>query len=110
VTKRKSARAPQSTSLQLAAQLSIAQAADLHRELQRRMADGEALIIDGARVQQIDTAILQLLVSAWRTCLQRGLACSWQGVSENLRLSAVLVGVADLLNFPGAPDTARSGA
>jgi anti-anti-sigma regulatory factor len=100
VTKKKSVRAPQSAQLQLAARLSIAQAAELHRELKQRLAGGSPLIIDGTRVDEIDTAILQLLVSTWRVCMQQGVACSWQGVSEHLRRSAALIGVADVLNFP----------
>jgi anti-anti-sigma regulatory factor len=110
VTKKKSGRAPQSAQLQLAAQLSIAQAADLHREFKQRVAGGGPLIIDGTRVEQIDTAILQLLVSTWRACLQQGVACSWQGASEALRGSAVLIGVADLLNFPATTGAAQSVA
>jgi anti-anti-sigma regulatory factor len=99
VKKKKPARAAQSAPVELAAQLTIAQSADLHREFKQRVAGSSVLILDGSRVEQIDTAILQLLVATWRACLQRGVACSWQGASENLRRSAVLIGVADLLNF-----------
>jgi anti-anti-sigma regulatory factor len=99
VKKKKAASASQSGPLELAAQLTIAQAADLHRELKHRVAQSRVLIVDGSRVEQVDTAVLQLLVAAWRACLQRGVACSWQGASETLRRSAVLIGVADLLNF-----------
>jgi anti-anti-sigma regulatory factor len=85
--------------LQLAPNLSIADAANLHRELTERVSGGVPLVIDGSRVEQIDTAILQLLVSCWRTCTQRGVACGWQAASENLRRSALLIGVADLLQL-----------
>jgi len=86
--------------VQLGAQLTIAEAADLHRTLLARLAKGDPLILDGAQVEEIDTAILQLLVSLWRTSGERGIACTWQGASAALRQTATLVGVAEVLNFP----------
>jgi anti-anti-sigma regulatory factor len=102
VKKKKAAPAASLNKLELAPQLTIADAADLHREFKERAAGGMPFIIDGAKVEQIDTAILQLLVGAWRSCAQRGVECSWQGASQNLRRAALLIGVADHLNLNGA--------
>jgi anti-anti-sigma regulatory factor len=102
VKKKKSPSAEPSKPFELAPHLSVAQAADLHRDLKARVADGNGLILDGGRVEQIDTAVLQLLASTWQTCLRQGTPCSWQAVSENLRLSATLIGVGDALHLPHA--------
>jgi len=84
----------------LDAELNIAQAADLHRTLLARLAKGGPVSVDGARVEQIDTAMLQLLASLWRTCGERGIACTWKGASAALRRTAALVGLTEVLNFP----------
>ena len=85
--------------IELDTRLTIVQAADLHRTLLARLADGRHIVVDGTRVEEIDTAILQLLASLWRTCLTRGIACTWHGASDALRQTATLVGVAEMLQF-----------
>ena len=85
--------------IELAAELTIAHAAELRRTLKERLGAG-ALIIDASRVKQVDTSILQLLVSASRACTQRGVSCSWTGVSDTMRRCASLIGVAEFLHFP----------
>lgn len=89
--------------IELEARMTIAQAADLHRMLLAPIARGEGMVVDGTRVEEVDTAILQLLASLWRTCLERGIACSWHGASDALRQTAALVGLAELLQLPGGP-------
>jgi phospholipid transport system transporter-binding protein len=98
----KSKRAAQPARIELGVRLTIVQAVDLHRTLLARLADGRAITVDGSRVEEIDTAILQVLTSLWRTCLTRGILCSWHGASEKLRQAAALVGVAEMLQFPDA--------
>lgn len=90
----------QAGSVDLDARLNIAQAADLHRTLLARLAKGGPLVVDGARVEEIDTAMLQLLASLWRTSRERGIDCTWKGASGALRQTAALIGVAEVLNFP----------
>jgi anti-anti-sigma regulatory factor len=91
-------RAPQPEPLQLESRLTIVQAAGLHRTLVARLADGP-IALDGTRVEEIDTAILQLLASLWRTARERGTPCTWRGTSEVLRRTAILIGVAEALHF-----------
>jgi anti-anti-sigma regulatory factor len=91
--------ATQPARIELDTRLTIVQAADLHRTLLARLADGRQIVVDGTRVEEIDTAILQLLASLWRTCLARGIACTWHGASDALRQTASLVGVAEMLQF-----------
>ena len=100
MSERTSARATRGEAIELAAELSIAQAVELQRALKDRLSAGSALVIDGRRVMQIDTAILQLLVSARRGCVERGITLSWNGVSEPLRRYAALIGLAEHLDFP----------
>jgi anti-anti-sigma regulatory factor len=85
--------------IELATELTVAHATELQRTLKERLATG-ALIIDASRVTQVDTSILQLLVSASRACTQRGVAYSWTGVSDSMRRCASLIGVAEFLHFP----------
>jgi anti-sigma B factor antagonist len=86
--------------IQLDARMSIVHAAGLHARLLAHLAEGAQLEVDGSQVEEIDTAILQLLTSLWRTGQERGIACSWFGVSAALRHTACLVGVAPMLRFP----------
>jgi anti-anti-sigma regulatory factor len=95
-----SAPAAQPAIIELEARMTIVQAAVLHRTLSGRLAQAEPVIVDGSRVEEIDTAILQLLTSLWRSSIERGIACTWQGASETLRRSAALIGVDEILRFP----------
>jgi ABC-type transporter Mla MlaB component len=60
-----------------------------------------AVEVDGTRIEEVDTAILQLLVSFWRTRQEQEMPCSWSGVSEALRRAATLLGLTESLHFPG---------
>lgn len=82
--------------------VTIVHAAALHRTLSEHLASGQPLRVDGSRVEEIDTAILQLLASLWRSSAERGSACTWAGVSEPLRRAAALIDLAELLHFPAA--------
>jgi anti-anti-sigma regulatory factor len=109
----KATRAKQTASVELGVRMTIVQAAGLHRTLSASVARGETVVVDGTRVEEIDTAILQLLASLWRTCLARGIGCTWQGASGALRQTATLVGVAEMLHLPGgepARDRAHAAA
>ena len=95
--------------VELASRMTIVQAADLHRALLARLAGGESIVVDGTRVEEIDTAILQLLASLWRTARERGTACTWHGASEILRQTASLIGVAEVLHFPNGESAKGRG-
>jgi anti-anti-sigma regulatory factor len=107
MTKKKSARVAQPPHIQLDARLTIVQAADLHRTLVARVASGGPVTVDGSRVEEIDTSILQLLTSLWRTSLERGISCTWHGVSDVLRQRAALIGVTEMLHFPDGESARR---
>jgi len=86
--------------IELEAKVTIVQAAVLHRMLAERLAQRQPIIVNGRQVEEIDTAILQLLTNLWETCRQRGIQCSWDGVSQALRRTAVLIGVDHYLGLP----------
>jgi ABC-type transporter Mla MlaB component len=62
--------------------------------------DAPALHIDGARVERVDTAALQLLVVFRREAAARGKTSAWQGVSAVMRDAAALLGLAQVLELP----------
>jgi anti-anti-sigma regulatory factor len=97
--RRKSAHASKAQTLTLEARLTIAQAPALHRALIERLESGHAVQIDGSKVVEVDTAALQVLVSAIRAFKARDLEFRLQTCSEVLRQSAALIGVAEALRF-----------
>lgn len=99
--KKKKPRQAAQNVVELPPRLSIAQCMELHRTLTSRCVGDAPLLLDGSRVEEIDTAILQLLVSAWVGGAKRGVECRWRGVSEALRHSATLIGVALILQLDG---------
>ena len=56
------------TSIALVERQDISGAAALHVRLSAAVADSREIVIDGGDVDEIDTAVVQLLVSLWRTC------------------------------------------
>jgi anti-anti-sigma regulatory factor len=117
VSKKNPPRAAMATRVKPAApveldpRMTIVQAASLHQTLLARIALGEPIVVDGTQVEEIDTAILQLLASLWRTCLARGIGCTWQGASDALRQTAILVGLEGMLGFGEvAKDSAHAAA
>lgn len=99
---RAAAPRPAPPPIELDPRLTIVQAAELHRTMAARLEGNWPVIIDGTRVEEIDTAVLQLLTSLWCTGRERGIACTWRGASDALRHSAVLIGVAGILQLDGA--------
>jgi anti-anti-sigma regulatory factor len=88
--------------IELDPRLTIVQAAALHRTMVAHLEEGRPVVVDGTRVEEIDTAVLQLLTSLWRTGQERGIACTWHGASDALRRTAALVGVAGILHLDAA--------
>jgi anti-anti-sigma regulatory factor len=104
--KKRPRRATQPRHLVLAERLSIVQAIDLHQVLAARVLTGAPIVIDGTRVEDIDTSILQMLASLWRTSHERGIACTWHGASDILRRRAAVLGLSELLQL-SAGESAR---
>jgi anti-anti-sigma regulatory factor len=56
--------------------------------------------IDGASVEHIDTAGIQLIVAFALDCLEKGVAYKWIGRSPTLEKAIALLGVSALLEYP----------
>ena len=56
--------------------------------------------IDGASVELIDTAGIQLIVAFALDCLEKGVAYKWTGRSATLEKAIELLGVSPLLEYP----------
>ena len=56
--------------------------------------------IDGASVENIDTAGLQLIVAFALDCLEKGVPYKWIGRSPTLEKAIDLLGVSPLLEYP----------
>lgn len=78
----------------LGEELDIAQAGALHGTLTAALDATAPILLDGAQVQRLDTAVLQLLHAFVRSAHRRGLSVEWQAYSEPLAEGARLVGLA----------------
>jgi anti-anti-sigma regulatory factor len=67
--------------------------------------DHDAIVLDGAAVERVDTAALQLLVVFQRELDARQRAPSWQSASTVLTEAADLLGLTQTLKMP-APELA----
>lgn len=98
--------------LVLAAELTIAYAADMHGRLLAASADGAALPgLDLSAVSDIDSAGVQLLLSAARSQQARGQALALHAPSAAVRAAFAVYGLADWLQQAApAVDTAAAKA
>ena len=62
---------------------------------------GTAITLDGSKLQQLDTAGVQLLCALVRAAEQRGVALAWRAVSPMLVSYVKLLGVDHVLRFDG---------
>jgi len=56
--------------------------------------------IDGASVEHVDTAGVQLIIAFALDCLEKGVAYKWIGRSPTLEKAIDLLGVSPLLEYP----------
>lgn len=70
----------------------------------------EPPVIDGSRVEHVDTAGLQALVGFTIDCMERSRHFTWQGRSEVLVQGIRLLGVEALLESPGVAASATGDA
>jgi phospholipid transport system transporter-binding protein len=86
----------------LGATCTIHEAAALRAHLLEQTAHPGPYEIDGAGVQQIDTAGVQLVVAFALDCLEKGIHYAWTGRSPVLEEAIRTLGVGALLESPGA--------
>jgi phospholipid transport system transporter-binding protein len=86
----------------LGASLTLREVMDLQRELIVADAGSEELRVEGSGVQRVDTAGLQLLVALAKRREAAGQPLRWSGVSPALLQGSTRLGIAALLDLPGA--------
>jgi anti-anti-sigma regulatory factor len=96
--KRKPKGAPPAV-MTLNARATIARAPELHASLREWIEEGRPLVIDGSRIEEIDTASLQLLMAAVLSCQALSIPFGWEGASEPLRRAAAVIGVSAALGL-----------
>lgn len=67
-------------------------------------------VIDGSRVERIDTAALQVLVGFAIDCMERSIVFNWAGRSPALVHGIRLLGIEALLESPGLPAMPLGGS
>ena len=78
----------------------IQEAAAVRAHLLAQAAQPGPYEIDGASVEQVDTAGVQLVVAFALDCLEKGVAYKWLGRSATLEKAIELLGVGALLEYP----------
>jgi phospholipid transport system transporter-binding protein len=78
----------------------IQEAAAVRAHLLAQAAQPGPYEIDGASVEQVDTAGVQLIVAFALDCLEKGVAYKWIGRSATLEKAIELLGVGALLEYP----------
>ena len=78
----------------------IQEAAAVRAHLLAQAAQPGPYEIDGASVEQVDTAGVQLVVAFALDCLEKGVAYKWTGRSATLEKAIELLGVGALLEYP----------
>lgn len=85
---------------ELPADLGVAQADDLQKELLKLSQASTDIGIDGGNVEKVHTASLQLLTSLVRDLNKAGHKCHWTQISGVLQQSAGNLGLTEVLNMP----------
>ena len=78
----------------------IQEAAAVRAHLLAQAAQPGPYEIDGASVEHVDTAGVQLIVAFALDCLEKGVAYKWIGRSPTLEKAINLLGVSPLLEYP----------
>tara|TARA_R110001592_G_scaffold38315_2_gene126478 strand:- start:19204 stop:19479 length:276 start_codon:yes stop_codon:yes gene_type:complete len=82
-----------SRTIKLDGVLNIARVEALHAEFEVLEKKPEPLIINASNVSRVDTAVLQLLVSLFRSLFSLNINVEWAGVSEEFKAAAKLLGL-----------------
>jgi ABC-type transporter Mla MlaB component len=91
---------PVSTTLALAAECMVAEAAALKDSLAALLNEPQPVTLDVAALQRIDTAGLQIITAFVRDRSSAGRSVEWQGTAPVLTTAAQLLGLNLLLNLP----------
>jgi len=79
--------------------LDISRVSEFYAELKMVLEDDKAIELDGSKIERIDTAGLQLLVTFCQQLKAKNRPVQWREPSEALQRSAQLVGLVDELGL-----------
>lgn len=82
------------------AALTIPKVAAMHAELQQALESQQAIVLDAAAVEAVDTAGLQLVSVFLREAHERGVTVTWRKPSGILRAGAKRLDLEKALHFP----------
>lgn len=91
---------PVATTLTLANECLVSQAATLKEELSALVEEPQTVTLDVSSLQRIDTAGLQVITAFVRDRGAHGRAVVWQGTAPVLTTAAQLLGLTSLLGLP----------
>lgn len=91
--------AADTTHVALQVALGAADARRLYEKLGAALANATAIVMDGERVERIDSAALQVLANFCRAARERGVALVWQNTSTGLQQAAQNLGLQTILEM-----------
>lgn len=90
---------PEPERVTLPASLTVADVAEVQEMLCGHLDLTDVVVLDGADVESIDGAGLQLLAVFQKAAMQKQLAVEWHAASDGLCAAAHQIGLADLLGL-----------
>lgn len=87
------------THVTLEAVLGVADARLLYDKLGATLTGAASIVMDGGRVERIDTAAMQVLANFCRAARERGQALVWQNPSTSLQQAAHALGLEAMLEM-----------
>ena len=82
--------------------LDISRVTEFHRELKAALGKGGVIMLDGAEVEKVDAAALQLCAAFFHAADARKVKAKWLTPSEPLVRAASLLGLEKQLGLPAA--------
>jgi ABC-type transporter Mla MlaB component len=75
---------------------------ELFGHLKKALEEKHVVEIEGAQIERIDGAVMQLLAAFFRAAKQSGIQVSWKTSSEALQKAAQLLGLTEVLELTAA--------
>lgn len=96
------------TEVVLQGDLSVAQTRATHRQLNQALVRGQPIYVDADKLERVDGAGAQLLLTFCRTARERRVRLEWRRVSPALVHIAQVLGLSDILGISGKSSHAAS--
>ncbi len=77
----------------------ISDALEWHNKISAAFDTAAEIVLDGSKIEQIDSIGLQLLVAIFKQASNSGVRVTWRGVSDALLVSADQLGLVEILHL-----------